>query len=203
MSQLTDEQVSLIAQRIAAEVTQPSLQNDLTDHYCCHIEEQMDTGVDFEAAYQAAFEAITPNGAHEIQEELFFLLTFKKQTNMKRVIYGLGFMAAFLISTGIMFRSMHWPGAVFLLIGGFSALLITVLTMLVISLQKAPKLSPAANMRIFAGLIAGLLIASGNLFKLHSFPSANIQMVLGMTVLNVVFLPMLFYQLYKQAIGQS
>src|ERR1035438_3773147 len=82
-------------------------------------------GNDFETAYNKAFRAITPNGMHEIQEELFFLLTFKKQTNMKRIIYGFGFFAAFLISTGLMFRIMHWPGATILLFLGFTSLLMT------------------------------------------------------------------------------
>lgn len=202
MAQLTDEQVEVIERRIAAEVSDKDLCNGLLDHYCCFVEEQMDTGANFETAYNTAFRAITPNGMHEIQEELFFLINFKKQTNMKRVIYGLGFVAAFLISMAIMFRSMHWPGANIMAVWGFGSLLVTVFLMLVSSLKQAARQSATYNIRIFAGLLAGVLIASGNLFKLHYWPSANIQMVLGMTILNFVFLPMLFFQLYKRAISQ-
>ena len=71
MALLTDEQVYLIRERIKAEVSDAALCNDLLDHYCCFVEEQMDTGTNFETAYQKAFKAITPNGMHEIQEELF------------------------------------------------------------------------------------------------------------------------------------
>ncbi|GAA4459437.1 hypothetical protein GCM10023093_00430 [Nemorincola caseinilytica] len=203
MAQLTDEQVDLIQLRIEAEVWDRDLRNGLLDHYCCYIEEQIDSGADFEAAYNTAFRAITPNGMQEIQEELFFLINFKKQTNMKRMIYGLGFTAAFMISTGIMFRSMHWPGAAVILVWGFATLLLTVCLMMATSLKQMAKQSRTYNLRIFSGLIAGVLIASGNLFKLHSFPTANMQMVAGMFILNFAFLPMLFFQLYKRAIGQQ
>lgn len=202
MALLTDEQIYLIQERIRAEVSNTRLSNDLLDHYCCFVEEEMDTGVDFETAYTKAFRAITPNGMQEIQEELFFLLTFKKQMNMKRAIYGLGFLAAFLISFGIMFRTMHWPGAPHMFVWGFASLLAAVVLMLLSSLRRAGNQPGVYNLRIFTGLAAGLLIASGNLFKLHSFPTANMQIVLGMCILNVVFLPMLFYQLYKQAIAK-
>jgi hypothetical protein len=200
MAQLSDEQVGIIQDRIYAEVDNIGLQNDLLDHYCCFIEAHMDNGTDFETAYQNAFQAITPNGMHEIQEELFFLFTFKKQINMKRAIYGFGFAAAFLISFGIMFRTMHWHGAFQMFIWGFASLFTTVVLMLLSFLKRMNNQTAIYKLRIFAGLLAGLLIASGNLFKLHSFPTANIQIVLGMCILNVVFLPMLFYQLYKQAI---
>ena len=43
----------------------------------------LSTGADFESAYKIAFQAITPNGMHEIQEELYFMLNHKQQTIMK------------------------------------------------------------------------------------------------------------------------
>ena len=90
---LSDEQVDIILQRIINDgVANVSLQNDLLDHYCCFIEADMQPGNNFETAYDKAFQAITPNGMYEIQEELNFLLTIKKQTNMIRVIYGFGFL---------------------------------------------------------------------------------------------------------------
>ena len=73
MVQLNDTQVAVILDRIIADgITNTDLQNGLLDHYCCHIEEKMSSGCDFEKAYNNAFTAITPNGMHEIQEELFF-----------------------------------------------------------------------------------------------------------------------------------
>lgn len=204
MQQLTDEQVDIILERINLDGNiDPGLQQGLLDHYCCFIEEAMDARrIDFEAAYQQAFMAITPNGSHEIQEELFFLLTFKKQTNMKRVIYGTGFLAAFLISMGLMFKIFHWPGASGMLFSGFGALIITLTAILANSVRYMKNYAADYKVRVIAGFVAGVLISSGSMFKIMYLPSANIQTMLGMVVLNFVFLPLFFYQLYKQSIAK-
>lgn len=203
MLQLSDEQVDIVCQRIADDgVTTAVLQTGLLDHYCCFIEEKMNGGSDFETAYGKAFAAITPNGMHEIEEELFFLMTFKKQINMKRIIYGTGFISAFLISMGIMFKYLHWPGASVMLFSGFSALIVTVSALLIHSMAYMKKYNTGYKVRIIAGFTAAMFISVGSMFKILHYPTANMQMVLGMTILNLVFLPLFFYQLYKQAIAR-
>lgn len=203
MAQLSDEQVDLICQRIAGDgVVTGALQQDLLDHYCCYIEEELDNGSTFDKAYQEAFLAITPNGMHEIEEELFFLLTFKKQTNMKRLIYGAGFLSAFGICMGMLFKILHWPGAAVILFSGFSALIITMGALLIHSMVHIGKYPTDYKVRIFAGFIAGLLIASGSMFKMLYYPTANMQLLLGMVILNFIFLPMFFYQLYRQSLSK-
>ncbi len=202
MVQLSDEQVDIIYQRITSDgVTTTALQGGLLDHYCCYIEEEMSNGTDFEAAYRKAFMAITPNGMHEIEEELFFLMNFKKQTNMKRVIYGTGFAAAFLISMGLLFKTLHWPGASVMMFSGFGALIIAIAALWAHSLKHMNKYSGIYKTQIFSGFAAGLLVSSGSMFKTLYFPTANIQIMLGMLLLNLVFLPLFFYQLYKQSIS--
>ena len=204
MVQLSDEQVDIIEQRINKDgVTTNTLQRGLLDHYCCFIEEAMDSEkIDFETAYGLAFKAITPNGMHEIQEELFFLLTFKKQTNMKRIIYGAGFIAAFCISMGLLFKILHWPGAQVMLFTGFGALIVTLSALLTQSFRHLKNYATGYKVRMFAGVIGGVLVASGSMFKILYFPGANIQTVLGMFILNFVFLPLFFLQLYKQSIAK-
>jgi len=41
---------------------------------------------------------------------------------MKRAVYLTGFLASFTISTGFIFKIMHWPGANVLMLTGFIAL---------------------------------------------------------------------------------
>jgi hypothetical protein len=204
MVQLSDAQVDIILNRIAADGTMNvGLQNGLLDHYCCFIEESMNRGIDFETAYNEAFQAITPNGMYEIQEELFFLLTFKKQTNMKRITYGLGFLASFCISSGLLFKLMHWPGSTPLMLIGFAALIVTSIVLLANSMKHLKSRRTAATTRTFMGFAAAILISSGSIFKIQHFPGASIQFVLGMILLNLVFLPMLFFHLYQQAVLNS
>lgn len=122
---------------------------------------------------------------------------------MKRIIYGFGFLAAFLISTGLMFRIMHWPGATILLFVGFTSLLMTMFAIAGNAMKYFKVNTTMDNVRTLTGIIAGLLIASGNLFKLNYYPSANIQMVTGMCLLNFVFMPLFFYQLYKRSLNAN
>ena len=41
---------------------------------------------------------------------------------MKRTVYLSGFIASFLVSTGVMFKIMHWPYAGMILFSGFTIL---------------------------------------------------------------------------------
>ncbi|MCW4469866.1 hypothetical protein OGH69_12875 [Flavobacterium sp. MFBS3-15] len=41
---------------------------------------------------------------------------------MKKSVYVFGFLASFLLSSGIMFKMMHWPSASIQLIVGFIVL---------------------------------------------------------------------------------
>jgi len=41
---------------------------------------------------------------------------------MKKAVYVLAFLASFLISSGVISKFMHWPGASALLVSGFAFL---------------------------------------------------------------------------------
>jgi hypothetical protein len=163
----------------------------------------MSAGDDFNDAYNKAFCAITPNGMSEIQEELFFLLTIKTQTNMKRIIYASGFFAAFFISTGLMFRTVHWSYSSQIMSIGFGALIISSCAIFINSLKFSKNHPLQYNIRVVVGFLAALFISSGSIFKTLYFPGANIQIVAGMSLLNFVFIPMFFYHLYKQAVAMK
>ena len=201
MPQLSEEQEELIRQRIVADgVSNRGLQNDLLDHYCCYIEAEMDKGADFDKAFNQAFRAITPNGMHEIQEELFFLLTFKTQTNMKRIIYGSGFLAAFFISIGLLCKTLHWPYGNQAMFLGFCALILTSIALFVNSTKFVKSHSTTYNIRTWVGFLSAFLISSGSIFKMLHYPGANMQILAGMLPLTFVFIPMFFYNLYKQSL---
>ena len=202
MYQLSEAHIETIEQRILQSgPINASLQNDLLDHYCCYIEEQMSEGKDFETAYNTAYKAISPDGVQDIQTELILLLTINKQIGMKRLLYSFGFLAAFFISAGLTFKIMSWPGASVILFSGFAALFVSVIVLLVNAMQQARNHSVAYNARIIMGTISGLLIAAGSMFKILYYPGANILTLLGMISFSLLFLPMFFYQLYKKAIA--
>jgi hypothetical protein len=204
MGQLNDEQTMMILDQIAADgVTDNDLQNELLDHYCCFIEEILLTGADFESAYKIAFQAITPNGMHEIQEELYFILNHKQQTIMKRTIYFSGFLTVFCISTLIMFKTMHWPGASILFVAAFLSVIATAIILFSNSIKHWRSHTAGYNVRVVTGFISALLISVGAIFKSLHYPTAGAQVVAGVLLLNLIFLPLFFYHLYHGEITNT
>lgn len=197
---LHDEHIDIIIGRLEeGGIKDPLLRQDLLDHLCCFIEEQ--DGTDFEVLLQEGLRRLAPNGVHEIEEERFFLFHFNKQLTMKRAIFFSGFATTFLITTGFTFKLMSWIGGSIILFCGNLALVITILLIAFRALSQRSKQSTAYNIRIFAGVLAAFLIGCGSMFKILHMPTANIQFVLGMLILNFVFLPMFFYQLYRRSVA--
>lgn len=58
---------------------------------------------------------------------------------MKRAVYLIGFLASFLLSTGFMFKIMHWPGASIMMVLGFILLNIGFLPMYFYDKYKSAK----------------------------------------------------------------
>ena len=93
-----------------------SLVEDLVDHICCAIEEREEG--DFDQIYQTVIDSFGDEGLYKIEEATIKLLTFKREKNMKKALYLIGFIATFLSSTGILFKTLHWPGANMMLVVG-------------------------------------------------------------------------------------
>lgn len=198
MYQLSPEETDCIYERLQHQsVSNNKLQQELFDHFCCFTEEQMSKGKTFEDAYAAAYKAITPNGLHEIELELFFLKNFNKQLNMKRIIFVTGFFAFFLLSTGIMFKTFHWLGAQVIIITALFALLLTTLGAAWHLLRYAREKPASFWYRALTGIAGVFFIATGLLFKSFYFPGAHILYGTGTLILNFLFIPILFYHTYK------
>ena len=120
---------------------------------------------------------------------------------MKRILFAAGFLATFLISTGLLFRNMHWPGQNIILFSGFAFLFITIIALLFYSLRSMKQLSAGYRFRMITGIVSGMLIAAGSMFKILYMPGANIMTFTGMVSLNLLFLPAFFYQLYRRSVA--
>ncbi|NJM31758.1 MAG: hypothetical protein HC848_01305 [Limnobacter sp.] len=62
---------------LQGEVSVTTLHDDLVDHLCCVVEDQMGMGKSFETALAHALLDLAPAGIHHIQRETFFLLNAK------------------------------------------------------------------------------------------------------------------------------
>jgi hypothetical protein len=115
--ELSEEQIEFIRLEILRMgVEQGSLANSLVDHVCCAIEAH--PGSDFNAAYVEAIRTFGDNGMIKIQKEIILISTIKTTEKMKKTMYVTGFLAAFLSSTGLLFKLMHWQGASIMLVLG-------------------------------------------------------------------------------------
>jgi len=101
-------------------LTMQDLVDSILDHICCTIEE--DPNADFDTAYQKALTAFGEDELTQIQEETIRLLIQKREITMKKTMYILGYVAAFLSTTGLLLKLQHWPGAAIMLTLGIALL---------------------------------------------------------------------------------
>lgn len=202
MYQLSEEETRMVFERIEPErLRVPGLASELLDHICCAMEAAITAGAGFEEAYDEAYRTVCPNGYGEIEEEVSFLLTFNKRLNMKRILFIGGFMTTFLLSFGFLFKLMQWPMASKILLAGLFSLLLLLSYLAVYSFKAAASLPGLHRLRIATGLVCGVLIATGSILKILHYPGASIMIVLSMALLNLMFFPLFFYQMYKKSLA--
>jgi hypothetical protein len=200
---LNEEQIDIIRLEIMkGGIVNETLISELLDHYACCIEDVMQQGYSFEEAYKNAYQQITPNGTKEIEEELFFVLTFNQHITMKKVLYSGGFIAASSFNFGFLFRILHWPGAEELfLISAASFILLVAPVWIYLTLKNKVLLSVGDHFRMWVGIVSTFLLSSGFIFKIMHMPGADLQILCGMVLLSLVFFPLFFLRLYRRSIA--
>ena len=108
MNNLTDQNIEFISNIIKnSRIESNEMKEDLIDHFCCAIEEEIHKGLTFEKAYDKAYHYICPDGFDEIQRETVYLLTFKKIKTMKRLMYVSGYLSAIGVTTTLFMKINH------------------------------------------------------------------------------------------------
>jgi hypothetical protein len=200
MAELSDATYDVIVQRVTVTITDVQLQSELIDHCCCTVEELMNLGLPCEEAIDRAFLRLAPDGLHEIEDAFNHIQTRLILTIMKKTVYFSGFVAAFCILIGLMFKIMHWPGATAILITGNLSLSVCLLAILYGLLTNKTTFPRMTYSRILFGVVGGMLLASGIFFKIMHWPGASILLVLGMFLITFIFLPIFFWQLYRSEV---
>ena len=108
---LTDEQIEYISTNLTFYgIKSEELRSDVIDHICTYIENKETE--DFTTAYNEAIQRFGGYAAMAVLErDTYLLTTFKKNEIRQKLVYIFGFIATFLISTGLLFKFMHWPYA--------------------------------------------------------------------------------------------
>lgn len=192
MYQISDQQIDYILSDISARgVEMESLQQNLLDHICCIIENNLEENGDFESFYQKTIETFYKDQLWEIEEETLQLLTFKNYYTMKKVMIVSGTFSAAAMIFGILFKFLHWPGAAILIILG-----IGISSLIFLPLLFTLKLKEQQNLKdkIGLGLIsfASILLCLSVLFKVMHWPGANLMGIMFLVILGLIFLPLNF-----------
>lgn len=192
MYAITDKQVNFILNDIRARgVEMESLQNDLLDHVCCIIEQNLEANGDFEAFYKTSIASFYKEALWEIEEETIRLLTFKHYYTMKKIMIGSGIAATALLGLGLTFKFMYWPGASILIILGIAAASLLFIPLLFTLKAKEKQRTQEKIILIIASISTSLFCLS-ILFKILHWPYANVMGLIALLTLLFVFLPVYF-----------
>jgi hypothetical protein len=202
MNELSPNQVDFIKREVGkAGLTYSHLQDELTDHLCCDIENEMQMGIPFEKACERILDSIGYEGLQKIQENTLYLID-KQYRIMKNTIKVSGLIAPILLAMGALFKLNHWPAASILLTLGFFTLCFIFLPNAVLvsfkELNNRKKLF--THLSGFIGAFFGSLTF---LFKIQHWPGAYIMQIISLIAVSGLFMPSFFLQLIKNAKSQG
>ena len=200
---LTEEQELVITQFVDDHKLKiQSLRDDIVDHLCCVVEVRVKGGEDFNEAFQEAIQELAPNGLQDIEKQTIFLLNYKRIIMMKKVMYLIGFVGAFILTIGVTFKILHYPYANNLSTIGFLVLLLGYAPLLVIDKYKlAIAGSLSEKLKIITGGLAAIMVSMSILFKIFHLQGASILLLAGAFIFAVGFLPFLFFTMYKKSVS--
>lgn len=153
------------------EITFSHLLDDLIDHICCDVEDEMRSGLDFNHAYQKVKQKMGRRRLKEIQEETLFAVDTKYR-QMKNTMKISGVAGTIIFGLAAMFKIQHWPGAGILLTLGALILALVFLPSALSVLWKETKSAKRLFLFISA-FLAGAFLISGVLFKIQHWPGAG------------------------------
>jgi hypothetical protein len=102
------------------------------------------------------------------------------------------FLAGIFFPVGILFRTMHWPGANKLLFAAFIIILFAVLPFMWVSIKQKTNDIKERRMFLFGIISLGIFITATAL-KMFHLPMAGIALSVGSIFLVTIFLPLYSY----------
>lgn len=198
MAKVTSEQVDFILIDFTKRgIVLEDLRDDLLDHMCCIIENEMSEDDSFYRFYETVLPRFFKEELAEIQRETDNLIRFKNFYSMMKMLKLSGILTVIFSLAGALFKTMHWPGAGMLIVlGGFFFSL--VFLPLLIALKMKDDASKVDKAVFSLGFFLGMVMVTGLLFKLMHWPGANILMIGGTVSFTIVYVPVYFFSRYRR-----
>jgi uncharacterized membrane protein len=190
MAEISLHNIDQIARDIRnQEITFSHLPEDLIDHVCCDVENEMQNGLNFTEAYLKVKQKMGPRRLKEIQEETLYAVDTKYRY-MKNTMKISGVAGTILLGFGSMFKIQHFPGGSILLTLGAAILALVFLPSALGVLWKETHNRNRLFLFISA-FFAGIFFISGALLKIQHWPAAGWFLSLAVISCILFFIPAL------------
>jgi len=199
MPELNLQNIDQISRDVSQqEIVFSHLLDDLIDHICCDVEDEMQRGLPFSEAYQRVKQKMgSSRRLKEIQEDTLYAVDTKYR-KMKNTMKMSGIVGTVLLGFATLFKVMHWPGAgIMVTIGAVSLAFIFMPTALGVLWKETH-----SSKRIFLFITSFIAAASflmGVLFKIMHWPGAGFILTIGALSSVVLFIPTLLVSKLREA----
>ena len=198
MYTLSKCQVQQIADDVEnARITFSHLADDLIDHICCEVENEMYSGRSFDEAYEIVKQQVGIKTLQKIQENTQYLID-KNYRIMKMTMKITGNVSLALLALATLMKILHLSSASILLLLGFVILGLVFFPSAIYTNYRdlEGRKSLTLHLSIFIG---GLLFMFGVLFKVMHWPWAGVLLILGWVFILFIFLPLLLIKKYRES----
>jgi hypothetical protein len=183
------------------EITFPHLADELIDHICCDVENEMNNGLTFHDAYLAVKEKIGHRRLKEIQEETLYAVDTKYR-QMKSLMKISAIAGTVLLGFAALFKIMHWPGAgVMMVLGAFTLAFVFMPSALTV-LWKETHSSKRLFLYISA-FVTAMLFIIGVVSKIQHWPLAALILMIASLSGIFAFIPALLAAKLKDQENRS
>lgn len=207
MSNLSEKNIEFIVNKVNESTIESSeMKDDLIDHFCCAIEEEMKKGLSFEKSYELAFHKICPDGIDEIQRETVFLLSSKKNRALKLILYLSGCLTAIAVTTSIYLtisQSRQIPGSTIFLLVSLLLLMLLFLPSILLNQYKRQVAKSFNKLMYLSGSLGLFFFMVSILFKIQHWAYGSIFLLVGILLLMFLFLPSIILIQYKRQVSKS
>ena len=197
-SVLNESQIEQIADTVnGSNIASAELKEDLIDHLCCIVEDEMSKGNEFETACRTALRRVCPNGLNEIQNETVFLLPSKSRKRLNRMTYVSGFVALTGMLVTAILKILHLPYAGLALIT--TALVVILVFFPTVFVHLLKQTSGKKSVSHILGYIGAWLLVLAAVFKLMHWPLDTIFLLLAISFGYLAVFPLFFFKIFKKS----
>jgi len=196
MSELSVRNIELISNDIRMhDISFSHLADDLIDHVCCDVEDEMQKGYAFPEAYRRVMLKIGAGRLMEVQKETLYAVD-KKYRIMKNTMKISGIAGTIIFGLASLFKIQHWAGAAIMMtIGAFILSLVFLPSALNVLWKETH--NKGRLFLLVSAFLTGFFFICGTLFKIQHWPVAGYLLSLSLLSAALLFVPAVLAFLFR------